>query len=465
MPSLKTPYSIWRYLMLLAFLPFMAWQLSQQALSDMDVQFARQNPGTTLTMREACQSANLNPAGIAQCELRQPIQVAFGLAVGILLALKILLGLCAALPRLPKSIRIGVLRHAKFLTGVGLIVTWVMVAARGTMVVVAVWWLPQYWWGKESASFAALLAVFAICRLGPHAMTIWRMLRETRRFVVGKIIEPDEAPEIWLMVERACQRLQVSAPRHLILGMQPGARLETGTFLLEPRGQVVKGRSLYLGITLAQALGTTELETLIQSALSRAAGPHGRWLPEVQDALQNAHAVLEESLLGRRNGAINSGSDPALEAYAGWLSCCANLIMPFEDEDIAAACQRQAAGGEAMTEMERARAASLIQAAAGIWKEKVFPRFMLALSFGEKRPATQERFDAGLQEADHGLQRIGRRWRAAGELFEALVAKECEWMAQTGQVAIIGQSWELMGVHGAHKQDVTKAWDMSLRLN
>lgn len=130
-------------------------------------------------------------------------------------------------------------------------------------------------------------------------------------------------------------------PQRLILGMRPSVRLETGIFLLEPYGRRVQGRSLYLGITLAQSLGKDELEDLIESALSRAAGPHSSWLPEAQDAYLNAAEVLRYAKLARVNGEIGNESDPALEACALWLSCWARLSRPYEEEDAAAACSRK----------------------------------------------------------------------------------------------------------------------------
>jgi hypothetical protein len=182
----------------------------------------------------------------------------------------------------------------------------------------------------------------------------------------------------------------------------------------------------------------------------------------VQDALANATEALDAARLARRNSELGGETDPALEVFAAWLIWQAELLRPFEEADLAAACGRQAAG---TFEMERSRAATLVDRARRAWHEHVFARFMLALSVGEKSPPTQQRFDSALMEAGETHCGKGVRWCADADLYAQLVARDCEWMAATGQVALIGQSWELLGIYGAHKQDVAKPWDFSLRLN
>jgi hypothetical protein len=246
------------------------------------------------------------------------------------------------------------------------------------------------------------------------------------------------------------------------MGMRPDVRLETGTFLLEPHRQRIQGRSLYLGITLAQALSKTELESLIQTALSRAAGPHGKWLPEAQDAFQNAADVLQQARVARTNGALKGESDPALEAYAIWLACWSRLMRTFEEEDVAAANERQAAGS---LEMERGQAAELIVKAKRAWADKVYARFMLDVSFGQMSLSTQERFNEAMQESGAIQTAEGACWRIGRVLYGELVAKDTAWMASTGQVALMGNSWELQGIHAAQIEDGPRQWDFSLRLN
>lgn len=113
----------------------------------------------------------------------------------------------------------------------------------------------------------------------------------------------------------------------------------------------------------------------------------------------------------------------------------------------------------------RARVSELIDKAMGAWTNHVFPRFMLAVSIGEKNPPTQARFNGALRDPGEVHVDESMKWRVHPALYTELVMKDTIWMALTGQGALIGQSWELLGIHSAHREDGPRQWDFSLRLN
>ena len=270
-------FSPFQYLFMLVPVPFLAWYWTGQALQRMELGWAREAVDPR-TLEQACQTLSASP-----CDVYLPISQLHHWSLLVLLIVPNFMLLVASLPKWPRKWQERVMRHAAWLGGLGLLLTLLLVMARGAIAVGAVWLLPPVWWGAKNKimQLALVFAMVAITRVPPHARMAWQLWRRFARRRVGRVIERSEQPAIWSLIDAVSQRLGISGPTHLVLGVFPDCRLEAGKMTLDPSERIIQGDILYLGITLSATLDAGQLQRLIEQALLRRRGAIGKWLPDL----------------------------------------------------------------------------------------------------------------------------------------------------------------------------------------
>lgn len=430
------PFSPFRYLALLVPIPLLAWYWAGAALHKMELDWLRANPGQTQSLADACQASS---AGM--CALYAPVALTHWLSLGLLLFIPKFMLLVASLPGWPPRWQERILRNASWLGALGLLLTLTMVMLRGAVAAMTVWFVPQIWWGNDTIGLqlAVIICIVAVIRVPPHALAAWRLWRGFSKTRTGKPVTAHEVPTLWALVDETCRRLGVAAPDHLVMGVAPDCRLQLGKMRLEPGRQVLDGRVLYLGATLAAALEHERLALLVEHALLRSRGKFGAWLPAVQDWVESSEGNLKEMKEARSGGALPSATDPALSCWEGWLITLKKMLDNFKEEH----AYQQKKGMEYEVEQAAPAVAGILNDAALAYRQDVFHLFVVNLSSGVHCPAVLNWFTKAFRQRRPGDAAAGIHSYTSAALETELVLLEKEWLVKTSQASTPTDCWEL----------------------
>lgn len=145
-----------------------------------------------------------------------------------------------------------------------------IVAANGAIFVLGSYFLPSYFFGYFSpkltiiCGLAALLVVFQICK---HSLML---IKGTTLFVPGKRIYPADHPLIWEEIRKTADLLGINPPDNLIVGLEPNFFVTENE--IESFDGIVKGRSLFLSLSIMKSLNIEELRAIILHELGHFKG-------------------------------------------------------------------------------------------------------------------------------------------------------------------------------------------------
>jgi hypothetical protein len=430
------PFSPFRYLALLLPIPLLCWYWAGEALHRLEIDWVRAHPGQSESLAEACSTA-FNAA----CDLYAHVEFTHALALSVLLFIPKFMALAASLPRWPARWQRWVLTHAQWLGSLGLLITFSLVALRGTIAAMTVWFIPQVWWNNDSfgVQLAAVIGVIAVARVPRHLWIAAKLAFGFSRRRTGRSITREECPHLWSAIEHAAFRLDVTVPEQLVLGVFPDCRLVLGRMTLDPTGQVVKGRILYLGATLATTLTDAQLRDVIEQALLRTRGKFGAWLPWAQDWLEASGAYLKDIKDARAGREIANEADPAIVCWDGWLT----LLRTMADAQREEHAFHQKLGMEKDADEQAPRVRELLAAAAQAYRKDEFHLFIVNLSCGIHCPPVLSRFAQAFGRRQAGVQATPHTRFISPSLADELTLLEKEWLIKTGQATTPTDCWEL----------------------
>lgn len=90
--------------------------------------------------------------------------------------------------------------------------------------------------------------------------------------VLGRPVSPVEAPGLWRLVEGLAERLGALKPDAIVVGLTEGFFVSAGAKLVEPGGDTLSGRTLYVPLPYLPLLRTDELASIIGHELAHFAG-------------------------------------------------------------------------------------------------------------------------------------------------------------------------------------------------
>ncbi|WP_448592708.1 M48 family metallopeptidase [Thermoflexus hugenholtzii] len=141
-------------------------------------------------------------------------------------------------------------------------------------------------------SVGALIGVIAMIR------GLFSTIRKARTFVIGKALKREHAPDLWILVEEAAQRLGSLKPDHIVVGLDPNFFV-TEADVVSLSGSL-KGRTLYCSLPLCRILSVEELTSIIGHELGHFKGQDTRFskyfypiYAGTVSALANLHATRQ----------------------------------------------------------------------------------------------------------------------------------------------------------------------------
>ena len=116
--------------------------------------------------------------------------------------------------------------------------------------------------------------------------------------IIGRRLGEEDAPELWTLLRELAARLDTPAPQHLLVGLCDGFYVTANRVCLQPSGEHLEGRSLYLSLPLLGLLDRAELSAVIAHELAHFAGRDAhyslRFLPIYQGAASQLAAIEEQ---------------------------------------------------------------------------------------------------------------------------------------------------------------------------
>lgn len=174
-------------------------------------------------------------------------------------------------------------------------------ACAGTFEILGLWRV-----GQVPVSEGRTQLSVALILLGLLA-SAWQMLAKIGRLrlrpapaleVVGRRLGEEDAPELWTLLRELAARLYTPAPQHLLVGLCDGFYVTANRVCLQPSGEHLQGRSLYLSLPLLGLLDRAELSAVIAHELAHFAGRDAhyslRFLPIYQGAASQLAAIEEQ---------------------------------------------------------------------------------------------------------------------------------------------------------------------------
>ena len=122
-------------------------------------------------------------------------------------------------------------------------------ACAGTFEILGLWRV-----GQVPVSEGRTQLSVALILLGLLA-SAWQMLAKISRLrlrpapaldVIGRRLGEEDAPELWTLLRELAARLDTPAPQHLLVGLCDGFYVTANRVCLQPSGEHLEGRSLYL---------------------------------------------------------------------------------------------------------------------------------------------------------------------------------------------------------------------------
>ncbi|HHK4205526.1 TPA: M48 family metallopeptidase [Pseudomonas aeruginosa] len=174
-------------------------------------------------------------------------------------------------------------------------------ACAGTFEILGLWRV-----GQVPVSEGRTQLSVALILLGLLA-SAWQMLAKIGRLrlrpapaldVIGRRLGEEDAPELWTLLRELAARLDTPAPQHLLVGLCDGFYVTANRVCLQPSGEHLEGRSLYLSLPLLSLLDRAELSAVIAHELAHFAGRDAhyslRFLPIYQGAASQLAAIEEQ---------------------------------------------------------------------------------------------------------------------------------------------------------------------------
>ncbi len=174
-------------------------------------------------------------------------------------------------------------------------------ACAGTFEILGLWRV-----GQVPVSEGRTQLSVALILLGLLA-SAWQMLAKISRLrlrpapaldVIGRRLGEEDAPELWTLLRELAARLDTPAPQHLLVGLCDGFYVTANRVCLQPSGEHLQGRSLYLSLPLLGLLDRAELSAVIAHELAHFAGRDAHYslhfLPIYQGAASQLAAIEEQ---------------------------------------------------------------------------------------------------------------------------------------------------------------------------
>ncbi|MBJ9978380.1 M48 family metallopeptidase [Pseudomonas sp. S75] len=203
--------------------------------------------------------------------------------------------------------------------------TGLLVASLGLALLYEIsWGYSNFRQGGLSALIIVLSMVSMICAgvvMIDRLRRQWTLLESPSSSFLGRTLSQEQAPAVWAWVRGLAEQVGAPTPDHLVVGLDQSFFVTSVPVLLQPSGQALQGRTLYLPLTALCALSQAETAAVIGHELG-----HFR----SQDTERSSELAAHFSLMCAHYAHLtdNDGPPPWLERPALWMA--GQFLQQFE---------------------------------------------------------------------------------------------------------------------------------------
>ncbi len=135
--------------------------------------------------------------------------------------------------------------------------------------------LSWIWSNRQDGGWAMLvfcLPAFSVLYIGGnlvlHLRQKWCVVDMPSLAFLGRPLTRTSASGAWTWIERIAEQLHAPVPDHIVVGLDQSFFVTSITVELQPNGQSLSGRTLYLPLTYLSAMSQKEVESIIGHELA-----------------------------------------------------------------------------------------------------------------------------------------------------------------------------------------------------
>ncbi|WP_295488442.1 M48 family metallopeptidase [uncultured Pseudomonas sp.] len=195
--------------------------------------------------------------------------------------------------------------------------TGLLVGALGLALLYEIsWGYSNFKQGGLSALIIVLSMVSMICAgvvMIDRLRRQWTVLESPSSSFLGRTLSLQQAPAVWAWVRSLAEQVGAPTPDHLVVGLDQSFFVTSVPVVLQPSGQALHGRTLYLPLTALCALSQAETAAIIGHELG-----HFR----SQDTERSSALAAQFGLMCAHYASLteDDGPPPWLERPALWMA-------------------------------------------------------------------------------------------------------------------------------------------------
>lgn len=159
-----------------------------------------------------------------------------------------------------------------------------------------------------------IAAVFVLASLWVAGSTLLQLRRTLSAFepdplpILGRVLAREDAPGLWRLLDALADWLEALRPDHVVVGLTEGFFVSAGPEVLQPSGQGLNGRTLYLPLPYLPFLHADEVVAIIGHELAHFSGGDTAYslpfLPIYAGVGRSLEAVAQGGADGRGAGSL-----------------------------------------------------------------------------------------------------------------------------------------------------------------
>lgn len=151
----------------------------------------------------------------------------------------------------------------------------ILVITNAAILIFSIYLAESFYFGKIYASLMIILAFLGIYTAIIVCVKAFKLAKLSRGRITGRALIKNDFPKLWELVESIAQRIGVSPPTTIIVGIEPNFFLtESKIHCLDGE---IRGKSLYLSLPFCRVLTKSELSAIIAHEMGYYIGENESW--------------------------------------------------------------------------------------------------------------------------------------------------------------------------------------------
>jgi Zn-dependent protease with chaperone function len=164
------------------------------------------------------------------------------------------------------------------------------VICQGILVVELSFWMTAFWGEVYYIKLIALAGLLVLAACALLIAAIFTVLPKYRE-VEGVVTNESQATGLWGRIDELSQRIQCSRPDQIIFGIDDNFYVTE--FPLKVNGQLYKGRTLFLSLSMLKVLSKSEADAVIAHELGHFSGQDTLYSKKISPLMRRYNAYLK----------------------------------------------------------------------------------------------------------------------------------------------------------------------------